>query len=262
MEKFTIIIPTLWMAEEIYTTVEEASECELVDEIIIIDNAPESNKKKVEEEKVRKVSRGKNIYVNRAWNLGVKISKNKKLCICNDDITFDLNNTLKFINEKNLKELGIVGCIRMKHDKDENIEIEEIDNFIASGFGVLMFIHKENFRKIPEYVKIWWGDYWLFKNAKKRHVIKNIGLGGKYKTSVESFKYITEKDTFNKFTKMEPHLESEKTEMDYKIAYPIFKAKGYAKYFAMYPLKRLLGYTKGIYKTKFGKYLKDGVKVI
>lgn len=244
MDKFSIIIPTLWNSEEIYTTVERATKCELVKEIIIIDNAPEKKRGELAGGKLKMISKGENIYVNEAWNLGVKISKSKKLCICNDDIVFDVERTLKFVSQKGLKNMGILGCIRMEHDTEGKIEIEEIDDFIASGFGVLMFIHKENYEEIPQYVDIWWGDYWLFENVEIKHVLKNIGLKGEYKTSVKNFRYVTEKDTFKKITKMDPYLESKDSILVKKLAYPIYKIKGYIKYFFVYPLKILSGYLK------------------
>jgi len=247
MKKFSVIIPTLWRAKEIYETIDKASKCSLVGEVIVIDNAPEKKRKKIKSNKVRVISKGKNIYVNKSWNWGIKTSKYDRICICNDDITFNVRKTLKFLKKKRLKDLGIVGCVRIGNDGGGKIEIKKTDNFAPSSFGVLMFIHKEEYEKIPKYVKIWWGDYWLFRHSEKRHVIQNIGLEGKYKTSVDSFKFQTEKDTFKKYTKMDPYIEYKESKSEYKLVYPLYVLKGYIKYFATYPIKRISGYAEKIF---------------
>ena len=98
---FSVVLPTIWSQkiEDIDTFIKKLQNCDLVDEIILINNAPQkysgrySNLSKIRELKYD------NIYVNPAWNVGVYQSKNELLCILNDDVDFNLD-VFGFIKEE------------------------------------------------------------------------------------------------------------------------------------------------------------------
>ena len=76
MEKYSIIIPTLWKSNRTDKLLKDLEECEYVDEIIVIDNSSIYETDRTIG-KIRMISKGENIYVNPAWNLGIKIAKNE-----------------------------------------------------------------------------------------------------------------------------------------------------------------------------------------
>ena len=93
MDKYSVIIPTLWKSDRTKKLLSDLNECEYVDEIIIIDNTGTEERDILPTiyPKLRMVSKGKNIYVNPAWNLGVELAKNDLIALVNDDINFDTN---------------------------------------------------------------------------------------------------------------------------------------------------------------------------
>jgi len=90
MDKYTVVIPTLWKSDRTKKLLSDLNECEYVDEIIVINNQL-TDVLDAKVEKVRHISFGKNIYVNPAWNKGIELAKNECIALCNDDINFDPN---------------------------------------------------------------------------------------------------------------------------------------------------------------------------
>jgi hypothetical protein len=160
LDRFSIIIPTMWKSDRTLKLLEDLNSCDLVDEILIIDNCfykrPTFNFSKV-----KIFEQSENIYVNPAWNLGIKKANNNLICVCNDDINFDVDSTFDFI----LKNKDILGCIGV-HPKSYS---KNSDDFIiesgyhtgGGGWGCLMFCKKENWVEIPNNLKIGYGDDWL-----------------------------------------------------------------------------------------------------
>jgi hypothetical protein len=157
--KFSVIIPTMWKSERTFKLLNELNDCDLVDEIIIIDNSP-TKKPDFYFQKCRILTQESNIYVNPAWNLGVKLAKNNLLSICNDDINFNVNKTFEYML-KNQNILGCVGVHPKSYTTDSEIKIEEGYHTGGGGWGCLMFCKKENWVQIPENLKIGYGDDWI-----------------------------------------------------------------------------------------------------
>jgi glycosyltransferase involved in cell wall biosynthesis len=106
MNKFSVIIPTLWKSNRIHQLLKDLISSEFVDEIILIDNAGKYFEYYEALDKVKLIQVKENIYVSPAWNLGVEIAKNEHIAICNDDINFNPNIFKLFlVNEVE----GIVG---------------------------------------------------------------------------------------------------------------------------------------------------------
>ena len=143
----------------IYQTLIELSKCDHVGEIILIDNT--NNTIPIKLDKLVHICEGRNTYVNPAWNKGVEMSKYDKLCILNDDIWFDWNK-LGEISELISDGFGLIGMSPNNYNKP----IEELKliptNFRSTGFGCCFFIHKNNWDEIPNDLKLWCGDDWLF----------------------------------------------------------------------------------------------------
>ena len=178
MKKLSVIIPTLQkninLLNNLISTIDRDN---FVSEIILIDNSRKGYS--FNSEKLRVIIPEKNLFVNPSWNLGVKEAKEQIVALFNDDIIIPENFCKSVILQMN-ESMGIVGFHR---DFIENIKetIPAIKStkptlIPASGrcghFGIVMFFYKTSFYEIPEDIKIFWGDDWLYYQNKK-HNTKN-----------------------------------------------------------------------------------------
>lgn len=212
---FSIIIPTMQKDVEILNKlIFELDNSNLVDEILIIDNSTKgflSNSKKV-----RVIVPKKNLFVNPAWNLGVREAKNEIVGIFNDDILLPLN----FIEEVNnfIQKTPDFGIIGLDSNYIRNYEKKDFETYPNNSkltfrpfkktiyteyFGSAFFIKKENYYEIPKNIKVWCGDNYLLKknldNNKTNYEI--IGAEIKHLKSMtvgnKKFEKICEKDVYN-----------------------------------------------------------------
>ena len=187
MVKYSVIIPTLWKSNRIHKLLSDLIKCQYVDEIILIDNAGKFFEYYEALDKVKLVQVEENIYVNPAWNLGIKIAKNDLIALVNDDINFD-TNIFGVIDENVLNRFGIVGM-------GEGNYKEEIDETKGPyldvwqpgvndwGWGCMILLNKKNWIDIPEDIKIWYGD----------NIIKDVNPSPK--ACLRNFKVETEMST-------------------------------------------------------------------
>ena len=186
--KFSVVIPTMWKYEPFVNFLKDIVECPSVDEVIIINNAvdltpAEYDKSLRHHEKIIEISYGENIFVNPAWNIGVQTSRNKKVCIINDDIIFDLrlfHHADRVLNE----HTGVLGLCQGSTDWnqptliDGSIDIRPWNNEVISAYGCLMFVHKDWWIDIPSDLKVYFGDNWIFDTCLMRglhpHIITNL----------------------------------------------------------------------------------------
>lgn len=148
----SFIIPTIWKAKEIYQSIEQFKRVKDKNaELIIIDNTCSDFHDNDPRITVMKCSN--NIFVNPAWNLGVKLAKNEYICLLNDDIYFNyttlFNNFQKFIDQK--PNLGLIGFnensrIRdnsniLNNDEDELILIDTTD-IVPFAYGCCLFLKR------------------------------------------------------------------------------------------------------------------------
>ena len=181
MVKYSVIIPTLWKSNRIHKLLSDLIKCQYVDEIILIDNAGKFFEYYEALDKVKLVQVEENIYVNPAWNLGIKIAKNDLIALVNDDINFDAN-IFGVIDENVLNQFGIVGM------GEDNYK-EQIDDSKGPyldvwkpgvndwGWGCMILLDKKNWIDIQEDIKIWYpkvkkygiiaGHDWAWDTVKK-----------------------------------------------------------------------------------------------
>jgi hypothetical protein len=178
MNKYTVIIPTLWKSNRTEQLIRDLNECEFVDEIIIIDNTNTDEWDRAYR-KIRTVSKGENIYVNPAWNWGIELAKNECIALCNDDINFD-PNIFGVITKDILLEFGIIGQSEFNYkgkNSDEPI-LEKWNGKVRDwGWGCLIMFDKKNWIEIPDDIKIWYGDDYIFKcNLAQKSTLKNFNI--------------------------------------------------------------------------------------
>ena len=210
MSKVSAIIPTLWRAKKFTDhLVNVLVEDESVGEIIIIDNAPADFF--YDNEKVVTLRQEENLYVNPSWNLGVEESDYDKFIILNDDIIIPYNFVSKL--EKWLtKDKGIIGIdkpsvIKVADCSNENITFLDREIALKSivirdwGFGIVMAGHRNSYYKIPENIRIWYGDDYLTQmnneQGKVNYVIDDIPIFTKMSATsdLEDFNEIKNIDT-------------------------------------------------------------------
>lgn len=185
-DKFSVVIPTLWQSTRIHRLLDDLSDCDKVGEIIIIDNNSEYyNKVSKCYPKVHLLQQSENIFVNPAWNLGVKTAKYEQICIANDDINFD-TNIFDYLDGK------IEGVIGMDTN---NYELQESGNFIITkiqtrcwAWGCLIFINKKDWIDIPDSLLIWYGDDYLI-NRLPAFIIGNLWIESELSTTSGSVKF-------------------------------------------------------------------------
>lgn len=166
--KMSVIIPTMWVPgpEFIMTLLNDLSQRSLVGEIIIIDNRPEARPDIPFSNKVQILSQEENIYVNPAWNRGVGISKYDKLLILNDDVNTDWT-LLEKVYDYITPQTGMIGTD--VHCWDATCSREFTVDTVKDrpvGYACLFFIHKQSYCTIPDELKVWCGDDFLFLNSK------------------------------------------------------------------------------------------------
>jgi len=196
---YSIIVPTMWRtAHQFITFLRTLCAEPLIDEVIIINN-DYLNKPLhgLSNPKINVVNFNQNIYVNPAWNYGVSIAKNNKICLLNDDITFDTNLFAK-LNNLITKDNGVFGLypgdsnFYQEPNTTTNIDIERQYNSRCMGFGCLMFLHKENWKNIPNELKIFYGDDFIFDYHEKtlnkpNFIIKNLDFYTPYSVTSNDF---------------------------------------------------------------------------
>lgn len=188
MNKFSIIIPTMQKDKDIlFKLLDELVECSCIGEIIIIDNSLKGLS--YSSNLIKIITPKENLFVNPAWNLGVKEAKFNYIGILNDDIIFPKNFFEQVYNFISNTECGLIGLDKLERSKKNDFNtypdnatlsfeaIEERLYYWGSGiFGL-----KENFYNIPEEMKVWCGDDYLFKMNKDNNKQNYKIVGGKLK---------------------------------------------------------------------------------
>lgn len=187
MDKYSIIIPTLWKSNRIHKLLRDLIKCEFVDEIILIDNANKYFEYYEALDKVRLVQVEENIYVNPAWNLGVKISKNNCISILNDDINFN-PNIFEIITKDILNQFGIIGMGAGNY-QNTNIDDSPVLEVWSPGvndwgWGCFIMFDKKNWIDIPDTIKIWYGDNFIKDvNTAPKAVLRNFKVDTEMSTT-------------------------------------------------------------------------------
>jgi hypothetical protein len=188
---FSVICPTMWKAAELEVTLPLLDNSPHVGEILLINNDINHTPGWFGMRPWRKVKSynpSSNIFVNPAFNIGVKSSTYDKICLLQDDIVFDPNifYHLGLVVNKNVGVIGTdASCMFQVLDKQylipepiNNIRIEPVILPIIFGYAPLMVLHKHNYIPIDETLKIHLGEEWIVQTHLKFGltplVMKNI----------------------------------------------------------------------------------------
>ena len=169
MTKFTVVIPTMWRYEPFTDFLQDLVRFDVVDEIILINNNPMATPSVpvLQNPKIRAITFGHNIGVNPAWNLGVREARNKKICILNDDVIFDVR-AFYHVDPVLTPDTGITGICPGTADFNQppvtsgSIKVIPWAGQHTFGFGCLMWVHQDAWVPIPDGCDIYYGDNWAF----------------------------------------------------------------------------------------------------
>jgi hypothetical protein len=143
----------------------------MVGEIILIDNNIRKTPPSLQSmgmKKLRYFPQEENIFVNPAWNLGVEEAHNHRICIVNDDVIFDFKVFKRIEHDLVMDHVGVMGLCPGTKEFDQPPVITGSINVInwtgqhTYGFGSLMFVEKRKWKPIPEGLKLYYGDNWIF----------------------------------------------------------------------------------------------------
>jgi GT2 family glycosyltransferase len=188
MNKFTVIIPTMWRDSSIFELLNRLYTCEYVSEVILINNDVNNTPDFTKHKKLLYIEPYENIFVNPVWNMGVAIASTEYVSILNDDILFDVDLYFHFMNTANqYLNAGYVGSHSKNYEITEldDTTIEPYDNKTnTGGWGCLFSFNKKNWIPIPNQLKIWYGDNWI--HATNPNIFQLNGFPIKTKMSVSS----------------------------------------------------------------------------
>ena len=172
-QNISVVIPTLQKNKKLLVNLLSIlDKDESVSEIILIDNSLQGLD--YNSSKLRIIIPEGNLYVNPSWNLGVREAKNDIVALLNDDITIAPNfcsNVAKNISP----QIGCVGvCLHDIEETDnEKLFIEDSPmsfqpiNLITYHWGIAIFFNKASYVEIPNDMKVFRGDDWLFYKNKE-----------------------------------------------------------------------------------------------
>jgi glycosyltransferase involved in cell wall biosynthesis len=187
----SIVIPTLWKAEEIYETITSFKAANNIGaELIIIDNANSS----FQDPTLTLIKPQENIGVNPAWNIGSILAKNEHVLFLNDDLTINFKLFFEFVKTLDNLEYGLITLDKTliaTQDINTNNDVLEIENCETkfNGFGCFMIIKKKLYPIVPQEFKIFFGDFYfhfVLENILKLPILYIKGLKTKGRISVTS----------------------------------------------------------------------------
>jgi GT2 family glycosyltransferase len=176
----SVIIPTMWRSEGLIERLEQLSKIKNVGEIILIDNTEQPPQLNIK--KLFHIKELKNTYVNPAWNKGVALARYDNICILNDDIHFE-DSIFEYVEPHISADVGMIGLYQFEgtpyFDNDKGFKLVDTKGWRCNGYACMFFIHRNSYVKIPESIKVWYGDdYLFFKNGKPNYFMQNINVWG------------------------------------------------------------------------------------
>lgn len=110
MKEFDVIIPTMWVPQNLLSCLKKYVSYDYVRQVILVDNNRKKRPKDsvLSHPKVTIVDYGRNIYVNPAWNEGVARATSDQICIANDDIDIE-ESVFELVNSHGLIDGDLIG---------------------------------------------------------------------------------------------------------------------------------------------------------
>lgn len=171
---YSVVIPTMWKSNSLGPLLEKLIQSHNIGEIILIDNDQSSRKDElVNQDKIVYLPQVVNLYVNPSWNLGVSKSKYEKVMILNDDLDFDL----KFLDKLVVDDQTIIGASVTCYTEPEDTDFRLVEPIKRDwGWGCILIFNKRDWVEIPNELKIWCGDDYIYQRFKTKLDMKGVPI--------------------------------------------------------------------------------------
>jgi hypothetical protein len=175
----SVIVPTMWRSPYVVDLLTQLNEVDSIGEVILIDNDHTKSVDLSHLEKVVHVKNPANNYVSPSWNQGYYLSKHENLCFLNDDIIIP-KNLFELVDSFLGPNIGMVGLLSDVYENilpgKENLgRAEGVRLTLCTnrnfGYGCCIFMHRSNYKMIPEELKIQYGDDFLFYSCPKNSFV-------------------------------------------------------------------------------------------
>lgn len=178
----------MWRSPYVGDLLVQLNQIECIREIILIDNDVSKSQDVSALKKVVHVLNPTNNYVSPSWNQGYELSKYENLCFLNDDIIIP-DNVFSLVDSFLGPKIGLVGLLSDVYEKilpdvsqlgrAEGIRLTLCTNR-NFGYGCCIFMHRDNYKIIPEGLKIQYGDDFLFYSCTNNNfVLDGFNIVGK-----------------------------------------------------------------------------------
>jgi hypothetical protein len=187
---FSVILPTMWYSKKILTIIQQFNDSKFINEIIVIDNNIKDSIDLTNYSKVIHIKNNSNIYVNPSWNLGISLSKNDRVILSNDDIiVYEID---KLLSDENIHKYDLIGLDNSNINKGNGINFREPNTAMEKGFGCFLFVNKKCYVNIPNEMKIWCGDNFLFKKIKNKSMFSSDNIEIEFSKTIKNINNLHE----------------------------------------------------------------------
>lgn len=178
MQKISVIVPTMWRANDFFSKmIPFVVNSPVVCELIIIDNDSKLRPNDIDfsSEKIKFFDFGENLFFNKSMNIGVEESTGDIVCLLNDDVIFDPAIFSAISQNFDKETMGMIFPHPAYFNRGkENLELIQKLALVEcekplDGFGCCMFIHKDNFEMIPQEFVHHFGDVFLYEIMKLKN---------------------------------------------------------------------------------------------
>ena len=189
----SVIIPTMWRSPYVLDLLRQLDTIDSIGEVILIDNEITKTPDLSGFSKLVHCKNTENNFVSPSWNQGFYISRHENLCFLNDDIIIP-GNVFDLVDSFLSPRIGMVGLLS---DVYENIlgSIDDLGRADALrltlatsrnfGYGCCIFMHRDNYKIIPDELRIQYGDDYLFYSCPKNNfVLDGFKIVGKLSGSL------------------------------------------------------------------------------
>lgn len=183
----TAIIPTLWSSPYLKSLLDNLDKSPLVTQIILIDNNNSQRNIDLDYGKLTALVQTENIYITASWNKGVAHSRTEYTCLLNDDIVFH-PSAFMWLLQSWPTDAGIIGLSGTGINNHCDYQLQPTTHR-SYGFGAAMFFKTKQYKKIPEDLKLWYNDDWLFKYSSGQHYIFHAPVVGSMSTTIGDTKW-------------------------------------------------------------------------
>ena len=164
---FAVVIPTLQRSQTLEALLALCSAHPLVGEVVVINNAEKELAPRWPKTTIMHQER--NIFVNPSWNIGAASTHAPWLAILNDDILFDPRLFTHAARWMRNPHVGIVGLHLSDFSSTVFRPRLHPEYHRKFAWGTAMFMHRSRYVQIPERLRIFYGDDWLFNHQVHRN---------------------------------------------------------------------------------------------